>query len=89
VIFRGSRGRWLALFVLVGVVSMGLSWLAPDAARGDDKPTLEQAEPPKPSTGAGRIGQNFLSDPKGGSRFQGVIGYFLLIGIAYAVSRKK
>ena len=88
-IFRGTRGRWLALFVLVGVVSVGMSWLAPHAARGDDPPTLEQGDKPKPTTGAGRMGQNFLPDPKGGTRFQGVIGYFLLIGIAYAVSRKR
>ena len=88
-IFRGKRGKWLALFVLVGVVSMGMSWLSPHAARGDDQPTMEQADPPRPSSGAERMGQNFLPDPKGGSRFQGVIGYLVLIGIAYAVSRKR
>ena len=101
-IFRGVRGKWLALFVLVGVVSMGMSWLTPEHARGDDPPPAKVEEaapaknpppsaPPKATTGAGRMGQNFLPDPEGApfARFQGLIGYFLLIGIAYLVSRKR
>ncbi len=86
----------MGFFVLVGVVSMGLSWLSPERARGqDDKPRVEEAAPAKEeatkeaTTGAGRMGQNFLPDPAGATRFQGVIGYVLLLGIAYAVSRKR
>lgn len=79
---------WLWLFLALGFVQIASSLLTPSTALGDG-PEIAAAPPPS-RPAPGRLGgSSFLPDPGGLTRFQGLLGYACLIGLAYALSRKR
>ena len=83
-----TRRRVVAAALAALVILAGWHWLSPPAATADDKVQTSEARP-KPATEAAKNRTQFKDSEGGASRFRGVLGYFLILGIAYALSRKR
>lgn len=79
--------RSLAVILACVCLLAGQALLAPGTSRGD---TPEMAPSEKATTGAQAMGSNFKPSPGGtATRFRGVLGYGLVLLIAFSLSQKR
>ena len=78
-----------ALLVCVGLLA-AMHWISPTTALGDPAGKVEAAPAaPKPAGQMAKPQIKLKPSSPGIDRFRGILGYILLLGIAYAMSRKR
>ena len=83
-----NRLFWALL--ICGALLVGLGWFTPRASHGGPGDTVEGARPaPKPADRMAKPTIKLKPSEGGAARFRGVLGYVLILGIAFAMSRKR